>query len=300
MNRSKQTMRVGFIGLGRLGHGMAERILQSGYDLRVYDQVAEATTRFKESGVSVAASLSEVSEDRDVVITMLPTDEALEEVVSGDGGLTETMSKKVIHMAMGTHGIECIRSITQAHQNTNQTFVAGHVLGRPDMAASGTLTIVPGGPGQALKRLSPLFEVLGQRTFEIDGEPQSATAVKIAHNFVLGSAIEALGEGMALVRKLGVEPSLFYQVLTEGLFSGTAHQVYGKIIAEETYESVGASVDIGLKDANLALQAGETAKVPLPSANVWRDRLLGAMAHGDGECDWAVMAREQARASGLK
>ena len=82
-------MRVGFIGLGRMGHGMAERILQAGHDLRVYDQVAEATTRLKESGASVAASLSEVSEDRDVVITMLPTDEALEEVVSGDGGSPE-------------------------------------------------------------------------------------------------------------------------------------------------------------------------------------------------------------------
>ncbi len=293
-------MKIGFIGLGRMGHGMAKRIFDAGHDLRVYDKVSEATSKLGQAGALVAESPAKVSEDRDVVITMLPTDEALEDLVTADSGLAHVMAKEVIHMAMGTHGVGIIRLMTQAHQDAGQTFVAGHVFGRPDMAATGELTIVPGGPAEALQRLRPLFEVLGRRTFEVSGEPQSATAVKIAHNFVLGSAIEAMGESMALVRKLGVEPSLFYRVLTEGLFSGTAYQVYGKIIAEETYETVGASVQIGLKDANLALEAGEIANVPLPSLNIWRDRLLGAIAHGDGECDWAVMAREQARASGLE
>ena len=105
---------------------------------------------------------------------------------------------------------------------------------------------------------------------------------------------------MSLARKYGVEPALFHQVLTEGLFGAPAYEVYGQIIVDEAYDKVGASVQIGIKDANLALAAGEAVGVPLPSCNVMRDRLLGAVAHGDGECDWAVMAREQARASGLE
>ena len=108
-----------------------------------------------------------------------------------------------------------------------------------------------------------------------------------------------MGESMSLVRKFGVDPALFQQVLTEGLFGAPAYRVYGQIIVEEAYDQVGASVHIGLKDANLALSAGEAVDVPLPSANVLRDRLLGAKAHGDGDLDWAVVAREQARASGI-
>ena len=112
-------------------------------------------------------------------------------------------------------------------------------------------------------------------------------------------AIEAMGEGFSLVRKYGVVPQVFYDVMTDGLFSAPAYKVYGKIMVDEAYETVGQMAVLGLKDANLALAAGEAAGVPLPSGNVWRDRLVGAVAHGDGGCDWAVMAREQARASGL-
>ena len=126
-----------------------------------------------------------------------------------------------------------------------------------------------------------------------------AAAIKIANNFVLGCAIEALGEGFSLTRKYGVDPDVFYSVLTEGLFNCWAYKTYGKFIADEQYLPAGQRAVNGLKDANLALAAGEAKGVPLPSGNVWRDRLVGAVAHGEGEHDWAVMAKDQARASGL-
>jgi 3-hydroxyisobutyrate dehydrogenase-like beta-hydroxyacid dehydrogenase len=116
----------------------------------------------------------------------------------------------------------------------------------------------------------------------------------------LGCAIEAIGEGVALVRKLGGDRKLLLDALVKGLFKCTAYEVYGKIIVEEAYDKVGASALIGLKDANLALEAAELAQMPLPSANVLRDRLLGAIAHGESTLDWAVVAKDQARASGLE
>ena len=193
-----------------------------------------------------------------------------------------------------------IRELTRLHADSNQILVAAHVLGRPDLAASGQLTIVPAGPAASVAALQPVFDVLGKQTFVAGTDPQSASAVKIANNFVLGCAIEAIGEAMSLVRKLGVEPTMFHQVLTAGLFGAPAYEVYGKMIADEAYDSIGATAIIGLKDMNLALQAAESAKMPLPSASIMRDRLLGAIAHGDGQLDWAVVAREQARASGLE
>ena len=142
-------------------------------------------------------------------------------------------------------------------------------------------------------------DAIGRRTFEAGADPEAATALKIANNFVLGCAIEAMGEGFALTRKYGVEMPVFYDVMTDGLFNCSAYKVYGKIMVDESYAKVGQMAVLGLKDANLALEAGGLKGVPLPSGNVWRDRLVGAVAHGDGDKDWAVMALEQARASGL-
>ena len=130
-------------------------------------------------------------------------------------------------------------------------------------------------------------------------------AIKIANNFVLGCAIEALGEGFALTRKYGVAPDVFYNVLAEGLFNCWAYKTYGKFIADEKYLPAGQRAVTGLKDANLALAAGEAVGVPLPSGNVWRDRLdrrrrprrrrarLGGDGEGSGPRQRAYLARRK-------
>ena len=178
--------------------------------------------------------------------------------------------------------------------------VAAPMMGRPELVTAGTAGVFASGPADAMAKCKPLFDAHRRgSTFEGGADPEAATAMKIANNFVLGCAIEAMGEGFALTRKYGVRPSVFYDVMTDGLFNCSAYKVYGKIIVDESYAKVGQMAVLGLKDANLALEAGELAGVPLPSGNVWRDRLVGAVAHGDGDKDWAVMALEQARASGL-
>jgi hypothetical protein len=231
---------------------------------------------------------------------MLPSDAALDSLVFAAGGLLQSMTKGMVHMPMGTHGVKQIAKINQAHAGAGQILVATTVLGRPDLAAGGQLTLIPGGPAAAVRNLQPVFEALGRQVLHAGDDPVASTVVKVAHNFVLGCAIEVIGEGVALVRKLGGDQRLFLDALVKGLFSCTAYEVYGKIITEQAYDSVGASALIGLKDANLALEAAEMAHMPLPSANVLRDRLLGAIAHGEGALDWAVVARDQARASGLE
>ena len=245
-------------------------------------------------------SIAAVTEGRDVVITMVTDDAAIEAIALSDGGLIAALPDGGIHMAMGTHSVDMPRTIAAAHAEANQIFIAAPVLGRPDRAAAGELGIMPAGPADAVERLQPLLETMGRRMFPAGENPEAAAAIKIAHNFVLGCAIEVMGEGMSLVRKYGVEPLVLHQVLTEGIFGSPAYQIYGDIIVNEAYDNVGFTTLIGLKDANLALAAAEAVAMPLPSANVWRDRLLGAIAHGDGERDWAVVAREQARASGLE
>jgi len=195
--------------------------------------------------------------------------------------------------------VAVIQELDAAHDAAGQTLVAGHVLGRPDLAASGQLGIVAAGRGDAVERCLPLFDVIGRQTFRAGEQPVGATSIKLANNFVLGCAIEAMGEALSLVRSYGVAPETLYEVLTEALFAAPAYKVYGQIMVDESYDRVGFTTDLALKDANLILAAADQARIPLPSANVYRDRLLGAIAHGDGDKDWAVMAREQARAGGL-
>lgn len=292
-------MNVGFIGLGRMGRGMAGRLLAAGHDLAVYNRTRAKADALGEAGAKVVASIAELVRHGDVTITMLADDLALEAVALHHGGLVQELPKGAIHMVMGTHGVDVIRRIGASHAEAGQILVAAPVLGRPDVAAAGQLGIVVAGPSAAVDRCRPLLAAMGRRSFEAGTDPVAATSIKVTNNFVLGCAIEAMGEAFSLVRKYGVAPEVLYEVMTDGLFSAPAYKIYGKIIVEQSYDRVGQKALLGLKDANLALAAGEAVGVPLPSCNVWRDRLVGAAAHGDGDKDWAVMALEQARASGL-
>ena len=292
-------MKVGFIGLGRMGSAIAANVAKADHDLVVYNRSPEKAKPLAELGAAVAGSVAEACAGREVVITMLAHDAALESDTLADGGIVASLPAGAIHMPMGTHGVHIMRTLGEAHAEAGQILVAAPVLGRPDVAAAGQLGIVPAGPTEAVARCQELFEVIGRRTFDAGTNPESAASIKVANNFVLGCAIEAMGEGMALIRKFGVDPEVFYDVMTDGLFAAPAYKVYGDIIAKEDYGRVGITAVLGLKDANLALAAGEAASVPLPSGNVWRDRLIGAIARGDGDKDWSVMALEQARASGI-
>ena len=267
-------MNVGFIGLGRMGQGMARRILSGGHNLAVHDVV-----------------MSRVAD----VVAAGATDVALRR-----GGIRDSLSAGAIHLAMGTYGVAAIRTLAAAHADAGQFLVAAPVLGRPELAATGQLGIVSAGPIAGVECCEPLFQVIGRRTFHAGALPEAATVIKLSNNLVLGCAMVAMGEGFSLARKYGVDPQVLYEVMTEGLFSAPAYKGYGKTMVDQTYDQVGSPITVGLKDANLIQAAADLARVPLPSFNVYRDRLLGAVAHGDGDKDQAALAREQARACGLE
>jgi 3-hydroxyisobutyrate dehydrogenase-like beta-hydroxyacid dehydrogenase len=231
---------------------------------------------------------------------MLTDDAAVREVTLGSGGIRASLQAGGVHVTMGTHSVAGIQQLAAVHAESNQMLVAAPVMGRPDLAAAGQVGIVTGGPSQAVEKSAPLFQLMGRRIFYAGARPEHAAITKLANNFMLGCAIEAMAEGFSLVRKYGVAPQVFYEVMTESLFAAPAYKVYGKIIVDEAYDNVGFTTLLGLKDFNLIMAAAEASRVPLPSGNAFRDRLLGAVAHGDGEKDWAVVAREQARAAGLE
>jgi 3-hydroxyisobutyrate dehydrogenase-like beta-hydroxyacid dehydrogenase len=291
-------MKVGFIGIGRMGQAMARRLVYGGHEVGVYNRTAEKMQALTDHGAKALSSVKAAANFGEAVFTMLTDDAAVMDVVTQSGGIKESLPKGGVHICAGTHSVAAITKLTALHSDAGQVLLATPMLGRPEVVAAGGASMVVGGPPLSVERLRPLFAAIAGRVVDSGADPVTATVIKIANNFVLGCAIEALAEGFALTRKYGVAPEVFYGVLTEGLFACWAYKTYGKFIADERYLPAGQSAKNGLKDANLALAAGEAVGVPLPSGNVWRDRLVGAVAHGEGEHDWAVMARDQARASG--
>ena len=293
-------MKVGFIGLGRMGSAMARRLVDGKHDVGVFNRTPEKLKPLTDAGAKPLDSVKAAANYGEAVFTMLADDAALFEVVAKPGGLLQSLPKGGIHICAGTHSVAAHPEYQKAARPMPDKFCSrrrcsdGRSSSRP--ARRGMLVA---GDKDAVARCRPLFDAIARRTFEAGTDPVAAAAIKIANNFVLGCAIEAMGEGFSLIRKYDVMPDVFHDVMTDGLFACSAYKVYGKIIAEERYLPAGQRAILGLKDANLALEAGGAVGVPLPSGNVWRDRLVGAVAHGEAEHDWAVMAKDQARASGL-
>lgn len=292
-------MKLAFVGLGRMGQAMAARLLAAGHEVLLYNRTAGKLGALLAQGAREARSVAEAARYAGLVLSMLTDDAALESVCSGNEGLLASLPPGGIHVAMGTHDVGHIRRLAAAHAEAGQILLAAPVLGRPEAVAAGALSVIVGGDTAAVERCLPVLEALGRRVFRAGMDPGSAAAMKLANNFLLACAIEALGEAFSLVQKSGVDRAVFHEMVTEGLFKSPAYTTYATLIADQAWDHAGFTVALGLKDINLVLAAGTASGVPMPSASVCRDRLLGAMAHGDERRDWSAMALEQARSSGL-
>jgi 3-hydroxyisobutyrate dehydrogenase-like beta-hydroxyacid dehydrogenase len=290
-------VKLAFAGLGRMGQAMVHRLLDAGHEVVVYNRTPEKLADFIARGAVRAHSVSEAASlSGGLVLTMLADDKALAAV---GAELAASLAPGGIHVAMGTHSVGVIRSLVALHASAGQVLLSAPVLGRPEAVTAGKLGIIVSGPPEAIAKSKPAFEAIGKRLFEAGTDQCGAAAMKLANNMLLLCAIEALGEAFVLVEKSGAAPEVFRDVLIEGLFACPAYTSYANIIAAKDYDKAGFTAQLALKDVKLVQAAGEAAGVPLPSAAVARDRLLGVIARGEGEKDWAILAREQARASGL-
>jgi 3-hydroxyisobutyrate dehydrogenase-like beta-hydroxyacid dehydrogenase len=288
-------MDIGFIGLGEMGAAMVENILKAGHQVRVWNRSPERAEALAAAGAKVVASPAEAFAG-DAVFSMLADDGAVRAVI--DAQLLEHAPRGLIHVNMATISVALAEELAHAHASRGLNYVAAPVMGRPDVAAAGKLTIVAGGPAEAIDRVQPVFDAIGQKTWRIGSLPQHANVMKLAANFMLASAVETLGEAATLVTAHGVAAQDILDVITSGPFPGPVYQGYGKMIAEQRYEPALFKARLGLKDVRLALAAADAVSTPLPVASVVRDSLIEAIAHGDGEKDFAVLGQVSARRAG--
>jgi 3-hydroxyisobutyrate dehydrogenase-like beta-hydroxyacid dehydrogenase len=279
-------MRIGFIGLGQMGRGMAGRLLDAGHMLSVWNRSPGPAAGLLARGARWSER-PEQTLDNEVVISMLADDAAVQAVWI-DSGLVQKSAAALTHLNMASVSLSMGRQLAQMHRAAGSAYVAAPVFGRPESATQGQLDIVAAGPADALERCGPLFETLGRRWFNVGHEAHQANIVKIARNFVLATIIESLGEAFALVGKSGVPPEQFLDIITSTSMNAPAYKDYGRrIIAPPTNPTF--PLRLGLKDVELALAAAAECAVPLPSAALIREQHLAAIAHGYGDKDWAQL-----------
>jgi 3-hydroxyisobutyrate dehydrogenase-like beta-hydroxyacid dehydrogenase len=278
-------MKIAFIGLGRMGVGMARNLLRAGHTVAIYNPSREKA--------------EDACRQAEAVMTMLADDHAVEEIVFGVHGIASALERDCIHVSHSTISTALARKLTVEHAQRSQGYLSVPVFGRPEHAESKNLVVVAGGPAELVDRCRPLFDAIGRKTFVIGSEPWQANVAKVCGNFMVISMIESLGEAYATLRKAGVAPETFLEIINT-LMASPILALYGRIISQEQFEPAGFALKLGLKDVRLVLAAAEECASPMPLASLVHDHLLSALAQGQGEMDWSSMTQVIARNSGLK
>jgi 3-hydroxyisobutyrate dehydrogenase-like beta-hydroxyacid dehydrogenase len=292
-------MKIGFIGLGNMGLGMAANLLKTGHELTVYNRTAIKAKALVDQGARLAKTPAEASKG-DIVFTMLADDQALENAAFGEPGIVSSLAPGAIHVSASTISVTLSEKLTREHAHRGQRFVSAPVFGRPEAAWTAKLLVIVAGPKDAVERCMPLFEAIGQKTFHFGDSPSSANLVKLGGNFLIASTIEALSEVMALISKGGLDRHQYLEFLTSTLFAAPVYKTYGGLIADQKFTPAGFAAPLGLKDIRLALAAGEGLRVPLPMASLIRDRLLRLLAEGDESIDWSAISELALEDAGLR
>jgi 3-hydroxyisobutyrate dehydrogenase-like beta-hydroxyacid dehydrogenase len=281
-------MKIGFIGLGRMGTAIATNLLKAGFDVTVYNRSAEKIQPLVQLGARPATRIADAA-GGDVVITMLANDSAVSSVVLGEGGLIKSLPTGAIHISMSTISVVLADELARAHAGAGQLFISAPVFGRPEAAAAAKLFIVAGGNAETLRVCQPIFDAIGQKTFPIGAEPRIANLIKLSGNFLTASVMEAMGEAIALVGKAGVDRNAYVELITSSIFPAPSYRTYGNLIASSRFQPAAFLAPLGYKDIGLTLAAADSLQVPMPLAGLLRDRFLRLLAHGGENMDWSAI-----------
>jgi 3-hydroxyisobutyrate dehydrogenase-like beta-hydroxyacid dehydrogenase len=290
-------MKIGLIGLGNMGSGMAASLLKAGHDVTVHNRTASKAEPLVKQGAHFAARVADACQG-DAVITMLADDGAVESAVFSDAGVISNLPKNGIHISCSTISVALSEKMTAAHAGNGQRFVSAPVFGRPEAAAAAKLFVAAAGAADAIDYCMPVFEAIGQKTFRFGTNPPDANLVKLSGNFLISSVIEALGEAMALIGKAGLDQHQYIDFLTSTLFNAPVYKTYGGLIADKKFEPAGFAAPLGFKDNRLVLAAAETLRVPLPLASLIYNRFLTLLARGGEALDWSAFSQLAAEDAG--
>jgi 3-hydroxyisobutyrate dehydrogenase-like beta-hydroxyacid dehydrogenase len=280
-------MRIGFLGLGKMGTPMALRLLAAGHELSVWNRTEGRTEPLLREGAIAAATPAEAELGADVVITMLFDDAAHEEVLFGANGLVDALSPGTVHISCSTISVALSERLTEEHKQRGHLFVGAPVFGRPNIAQEGRLWIVVAGEAQAVASVQPLLEPLSRGISVVGTEPRQAHALKLGGNFLISAMIHSLGEAFVYAESQGIPAGTFLEVVNSALFQSLFYAAYGNVMLHPP-EHPGATIDLGAKDLRLLREAAASRHTRLSLADNLAEIFAQAHAAGLANEDWAV------------
>lgn len=277
--------RIGFIGLGIMGKPMAQHLATAGYSLSLLERNA-ASAAFAEA--KVFATVREVAENADIVITMLPDSPDVEKVVLGKDGVLEGLKPGGLFIDMSSIAPATARKIARALQQKDIEALDAPVSGGQVGAEQATLSIMVGGSETAFQKALPLFQLMGKNIVLI-GEAGAGQMTKVCNQMIVGMTIQAVAEAFTLAGKAGVNLEKMREVLLGGFAQSRILDLHGKRIIEQNFKP-GFKVKLHRKDINLALQAGREYSVPLYGSSLVASHMDALLAQGHGELDHSALA----------
>jgi 3-hydroxyisobutyrate dehydrogenase-like beta-hydroxyacid dehydrogenase len=280
-------MKVGFLGLGNMGSAMAKQLITAGFDVLVWNRSPEKAEPLVALGAEAVSDPYDALA-QDVSISMFANDRVAENILNQER--VEKLDGK-LHLNMASVSPACGASLTKRFSDAGARYVASPVLGRPQVAAAGQLNILAAGDPHDIKAAKPFYDAMGKKTWIISDSQPVANLVKIAVNYNIIHAIQALAESIALTEAAGVEATRFVDILSNTLFGGVVYTGYGQLIAQKMYLPQAFSLELGLKDLNLARSEASHYGVSLPTADLLGEILQQAIENPElNQLDWSAMA----------
>lgn len=279
-------MRIACIGVGNMGGAVARRVAGGDFDVTVYDPSAEARQRCVAAGASEAESVAETVQDAEVVLTSLPTPG---HVLAAVADVSGTVAAGTVLVDISTIDPHTARAVSTRCEESSIAFVACPLGKTPAHAETGQIPLFVGGSDEAVRRLEPLLDRMGEKTYRF-GSIEAATTFKLVSNFVGMSNVAVLAEGLALATRAGIDPATFTEALADtGATSFQSDVRLPWMLDGDWAPRFG--VDLAVKDVRLAVESANEWKVPVPVGSAALAQLVSASKHGWGDEDVIAVAK---------
>jgi 3-hydroxyisobutyrate dehydrogenase len=289
--------RLGWIGIGRMGYAMAERLAKAGCDLTVYNRTREKAEPLAQHGAKIAVRPAELA-GCDIVFTMVAAGKDVKEVLEGPNGVLAGSGKPRLVVDSTSISLEESAEIRASLAARDVKLLAAPVSGNAKVIKAGRLTFCVSGPRDAFDTAKPYLDVIGAGVSYV-GEGELSRIAKIAHNVFLGVTIQCLAEITVLAQKAGMSRAAFLDFLNKSVM-GSTFSKYKTPALVNLDMSVTFTPPLLCKDLDLGLDAGRELGVPMPLTSITRDMVQTLIGAGYGAEDFAALIKLQARASGIE
>jgi 3-hydroxyisobutyrate dehydrogenase-like beta-hydroxyacid dehydrogenase len=283
--------KIGFIGLGNLGTPIALNLIESDHNLYVYNRTASKAAPLAAKGAIVCDSITSLAKQCNIVFTIVSDDAALKNICEGENGLLKNLPKESVHISMSTILPKTAADLALLHQQHGQHYVASPVFGRPEAAVAKKLNFTISGDEKIRKQIEPLLKDAGAlNVWHFGDDISAANTVKLCGNFLIASALEAIGESIHLAKKSGVDAQQMWNMFSQTLFNAPVYINYSNIILQQKFEPAAFTMKLGLKDINLVLQQAESANQSMPLASLLQKNMQQIISNGKEDIDWSAVS----------